>query len=369
MTPPAPRLLVVDDNAELADNLAEILRDGGHAVRCAPSCAEAMRLCALEPFDVALVDLRLPDGDGTTLAQRLKGLVPDGQVVLLTGFATVESAARAVRAGACAYLVKPCATDHLLLTVEQAMRQVRLVAEKRELARRAQIAEKLAAVGTMTAGLSHEIRNPLNSASLQLQVLARRVSRLPQGEQTPLLEPLRLVQDEIRRLDRILEDFLEFARPRELVHRPVDISAALDKVLDLLAGEFEQRGVRLERRLDRSARAWGDEERIRQVLLNLGLNALQAVGEGGRVCVTCSAPLAVGAEPARVELTVDDDGPGIPPELRERVFEPFFTTRPQGTGLGLSIVHAIVVQHGGTIEALEGPLGGARLAVRLPSAD
>ncbi len=99
-------------------------------------------------------------------------------MVLLTGFATLESAVRAVRAGACAYLVKPCAIEDLLLTVEQAMRQVRLHGEKRELARRARTAEKLAAVGTMTAGLSHEIRNPLNAAALQLSVLERRLQQL-----------------------------------------------------------------------------------------------------------------------------------------------------------------------------------------------
>ena len=126
---------------------------------------------------MALVDLRLPDGDGTALAPQLKALAPDGEVVLLTGFATLESAVAAVRAGACAYLVKPCATQELLVTVEQAMRQVRLHGEKRELARRAQMAEKLAAVGTMTAGLSHEIRNPLNAAALQLTVLERRIQQ------------------------------------------------------------------------------------------------------------------------------------------------------------------------------------------------
>ena len=195
-----PRILIVDDNPELVENLSEILSSAGYAVRGANTCAGALS-AAREGFDVALVDLKLPDGDGTQLAPRLKELSPDGEVVLLTGFATLESAVAAVRAGACAYLVKPCATQELLVTVEQAMRQVRLHGEKRELSRRAQVAEKLAAVGTLTAGLSHEIRNPLNAAALQLTVLERRVQRLPRGEQPSLLEPLHLVRDEIRRLD------------------------------------------------------------------------------------------------------------------------------------------------------------------------
>src|SRR6185436_16264131 len=137
---------------------------------------------------------------------------------------SVESAADAVRAGAWAYLVKPCPTSDLLATVEQALLHVRSQAEKRELGRRAQVAEKLAAVGTLTAGLSHEIRNPLNAAGLQLQVLERRIGKLPKELQGPLQEPLVLVRDEIRRLEHILQDFLQFARPAQLVPKPVLIS-------------------------------------------------------------------------------------------------------------------------------------------------
>jgi two-component system sensor histidine kinase HydH len=363
-----PRVLVVDDNADLAQNLAEVLADAGYAARCSGSCAEALRLAGEEPFDVALVDLRLPDGDGTALAPQLKEHAPDGQVVLLTGFATLESAVRAVRAGACAYLVKPCAIQDLLLAVEQAMRQVRLHAEKRELARRARTAEKLAAVGTMTAGLSHEIRNPLNAAALQLTVLERRLRELTPEQQAPLREPLLLVRDEIRRLDHILEDFLQFARPREFEARPLEVVAVLAKVLDLLQGEFERRAVRLERRFAERAVVRGDEERLRQVLVNLCLNALEASGQGGLVCVSCAVLAHEGPEgPAPwVEILVDDDGPGIADGVRDRIFEPFFTTKAKGSGLGLSIVHAIVSQHGGTIEAGDRPGGGARMILRLP---
>jgi signal transduction histidine kinase len=358
------RILVVDDNAALVDNVAEILQGAGYAVRGAGSCAAALAL-AREGFDVALVDLRLPDGDGTALAPQLKEVQPDGEVVLLTGFATLESAVAAVRAGACAYLVKPCATQELLVTVEQAMRQVRLHGEKRNLSRRAQMAEKLAAVGTMTAGLSHEIRNPLNAAALQLSVLERRLQRLPKETQPPLLEPLTVVKDEIRRLDHILEDFLQFARPREFVPRTVDVATVVNRVLDLLGGEADRRGIRLERQLAEVPAVAGDEERLRQVLVNLGLNALEAVKDGGLVRV--SSRLAEAPEPSPgVEILVDDDGPGVPTESRDRIFEPFFTTKAKGSGLGLSIVHAIVTQHGGRLRVEESPEGGARFVVSLP---
>ena len=368
--PKRPKLLVVDDNASLVENLSEILEGAGYEVGGAGSCASALSL-AEDGFDVALVDLKLPDGDGTALAPRLKELSPDGEVVLLTGFATLESAVAAVRAGACAYLVKPCATQELLVTVEQAMRQVRLHGEKRELARRAQMVEKLAAVGTMTAGLSHEIRNPLNAAVLQLNVLERRVQKLAPASQAALLEPLTLVKDEIRRLDHILEDFLQFARPREFVPKAIEVVPVLAKVVDLLGGEAERRGVRLERELQTVPAVAGDEERIRQVLVNLCLNALEAVRAGGLVRVSCRPePIDVdhADAPRMVDVVVDDDGPGVPADSRDRIFEPFFTTKAKGSGLGLSIVHAIVTQHGGTIRAERSPEGGARFVLRLPRA-
>jgi len=366
-----PRILLVDDNRPLVENLAEILEEAGYQVQSAGTCQGALRLAA-EGFDVALVDLKLPDGDGTALAPRLKELSPDGEVVLLTGFATLESAVAAVRAGACAYLVKPCATQELLVTVEQAMRQVRLHGEKRALAHKAQMAERLAAVGTMTAGLSHEIRNPLNAALLQLTVLERRVQRLGGQVQGPLLEPLLLVKDEIRRLDHILEDFLQFARPREFVPRQVDLGQVVARVLDLLSGEAERRSIRLERELSGapgSTRVAGEEERLRQVLVNLTLNAIEATPDGGRVRVSCGPEgpdPALGQPGPGVGVAIDDSGPGVPAAVRDRIFEPFFTTKASGSGLGLSIVHAIVSQHGGTVSVDDAPGGGARFLLRLP---
>ncbi|HET7786197.1 MAG TPA: ATP-binding protein [Myxococcales bacterium] len=356
------RILVVDDNIALLENLEQILEEEGYQVATAPSAAMALER-AKPSFDVALVDLRLPDSSGTSLAVQLKEISPGGEIVLLTGFATLETAIGAVRAGAFAYLVKPCSTADLLLTIEQALRQVRLHAEKRELARRAQVAEKLAAVGTLTAGISHEIRNPLNAAGLQLAVLERRLRKLPEELQKPVMEPLGLVRDEIRRLEHLLEDFLQFARPRELDARPVDVHSVLEAVLGLLGGDAERRGMTLDAQIDGNLPAvLGDAERLRQVLMNLALNAMEAVPQGGRVRVSARS---VGRE---VLLAVDDSGPGIPTELAERIFEPFFTTKAAGSGLGLSIVHAIVSQHGGTIGYEKSQLGGARFWVRLPRA-
>jgi signal transduction histidine kinase len=223
--------------------------------------------------------------------------------------------------------------------------------------------ERLAAVSTLTAGLSHEIRNPLNAAKLQLEVMERRVRRLIEKEaQAPLLEPHALVQDEIRRLDHLLEDFLQFARPRNFVPQAIELGVLLPKVLDLLDADADKRSVRVERQVVPGLAIAGDEPRLRQVLMNLLLNAMDAAGAGGWVRLSASA------SPEWVELVVEDSGPGIPPEMRVRIFEPFFTTKAAGSGLGLPIVNAIVTQHGGTISVASAEGGGARFVLQLPRA-
>jgi signal transduction histidine kinase len=359
MDAPRSKVLIVDDNQELSENLREILELNGYQAGVAAS-RQAGLLESKNGFDVALVDVVLPDGDGTELAALLKDEHPESEIVMLTGHAAIETASSAVRAGAFAYLLKPCSPDQLLLTLKQALRQVHLHAEKRELARRAQVNEKLAAVGTLTAGLSHEIRNPLNAAGLQLLVLERRVQKLDAELRPALLEPLQLVQQEVRRLDHILQDFLQFARPMKVDAKPASLGPVVTHVLDLLAKSAEEHGVSLQRELKETT-ALADVERIQQVVLNLCLNGIEAMTSGGTLSV------GTRTEGHEAVITIDDTGPGIPDELRQRLFEPFFTTKATGSGLGLPIAHAIIEQHGGRIEARRRSEGGMRFEIRLPA--
>jgi signal transduction histidine kinase len=223
--------------------------------------------------------------------------------------------------------------------------------------------QRMAAVGTLTAGLSHEIRNPLNAAMLQLAVLERRVRRLPAAEQGGVLEPLVLVRDEIRRLDHLLEDLLQYARPRELQRKPVDVASLVERVAQLLTSDADARGVSLVRAVEPGLTASGDEGRLREVVINLVLNALDASERGGEIRV-----LARKLGPTELELSVEDDGAGIDPDQREKIFEPFYTTKAQGTGLGLAIVHSIVTQHRGSLRLESSARGGTAFLIRLPAA-
>jgi signal transduction histidine kinase len=363
------RILVVPDTSDAGGAVASALGEAGFRVQTAHTPAEALE-AARAGFEVALVGLSLPRGDGATLAPRLKEQALDGEIILMAGDESLDAALEAMRAGVCSLVVRPVAAPELLVAVEQALRQSRLHAEKRDLARRAQVAEKLATVGTMTAGLSHEIRNPLNAASLQLQVLERRIQKLGKDDQPALLEPLRLVRDEIKRLNQVLEDFLQLARPRELAPAELDLRAVVERVLEFLVGELERRGLVLERDLPAGLPpVAGEEGKLRQVIVNLLLNAFDATPRGGRVRISARPTGAGGDVPGdlgRIALVVEDSGPGIPPAAREQIFEPFFTTKAQGSGLGLSIVHGVVAQHGGSISVGASQLGGARFVIELP---
>jgi signal transduction histidine kinase len=353
------RILLVEDNPSPVNNLTNLLRELGYSVRSAATCQEALKT-GKDWLDIGLVDFMLPDGGGTELARKLKQQNPHAEIILLTGFASIESATQAVHSGAWAYLAKPCATQDLLSTVENALRHVRAQEEKRQLTKRAQVAEKLAAVGTLTAGLSHEIRNPLNGAALQLAVLERRIHKLPKTKQAALTEPLLLVKDEIRRLERILDGFMQFARPSGIEKQPLQLDEALKRVIALLQPEAQKRNVALEFSCSPIS-VLGDADQLQQVFMNLTLNALDATPPGGTVRL-----LGADAEKNFVAVSIDDSGASIPRSEEGRIFEPFFTTKAQGSGLGLPISHAIVTQHGGHIQVRPSSLGGACFSVSLP---
>jgi signal transduction histidine kinase len=211
----------------------------------------------------------------------------------------------------------------------------------RELAARSRQAERLAALGTMTAGLAHEIRNPLNAAHLQLSVGARRLAAHP-PEVPGALQALAAAEAEMRRLACLLDEFLEFSRPSPVHLAADDLRACAEEVVRALAAEARGAEVTLTLAPGPAVPARMDRERMRQVLVNLGRNALEATGPGGHV------ELIVRAHPDLVSVAVSDDGPGLP-TAASRIFEPFFTTKPTGTGLGLSIVHRIVSDHDGEI--------------------
>jgi two-component system sensor histidine kinase HydH len=223
---------------------------------------------------------------------------------------------------------------------------------------RSTLHDRLASMQTLTAGLAHEVRNPLNAAKLQLELLDRRLRRTVDDDR--LLEPSRLVHHEIERLTQLLNEFLDFARPAQLVAGEHDLVAIARHVIELERARADARQVTIDFQVtaDRVI-AWADAARIHQVLINLVENALEAVPLGGHIELRVAGAVGGGAI-----LTVVDDGPGIPPETLARIYEPFFSTKEGGTGLGMAIVHSLVELHGGTVD-INTAASGTEVTVRL----
>lgn len=216
-------------------------------------------------------------------------------------------------------------------------------------------ADRLSALGELSAGLAHEIRNPLGALEGAVQILQR--SQLPSETRQEFAE---MAGKEVGRLKSLLTHFLDFARPQPPQRMLTDPAMLLDSIARLAAETAKLAQVEISVETQETASVAIDSEQIRQVLLNLVLNAVQAMPNGGQITLRSRQ------QGESIVLEVVDQGPGIAPENIERIFDPFFTTRPTGTGLGLSIAHQIVRGHGGEISVRNNPDRGAMFVVSLP---
>lgn len=469
----APKVLFVEDNRPLAENMAELLAELGVQVAFASTAAEAREAIRADAPALAVVDVALPDDDGVSLLADLRAASSDTEAILVTGRGTLQSAMEAIRLGAFAYLLKPVDPDGFVTLASRALSAVAVRVERRKLARmlsvsealhrtivdsvdaaivgldregsvvflnqtsrdafgssldvglafrrlftdgslvdkrvercaggetsppweamhgrsqfrwtlsrvreensvplmvavgvdvtereslrrRAAEKEALAAIGVLTAGLAHEIRNPLNAAQLQLQLLIRRAK--PGGDLASLRQRAEVVQIELRRLTKLLDDFLGLSRQAALVRRRFDLAADVRQILRLEAALCREVGVELRDEIDEELIVSGDEGQLHQVFLNLITNAREALTVAGGGTIRVGAKRVAGD----VECFVADDGPGLG---EGDVFEPFYTTKAAGTGLGLAIVRDIVRRHGGDIRLEGAPEGGVIAFFTLP---
>ena len=222
--------------------------------------------------------------------------------------------------------------------------------------------ERLAALGRMIAGVAHEIRNPLGIVRSTAELLGSRA----EPSQKALAG---VIVEESTRLNRIVTEFLDFARPQKANLKPIVIEDVLSHNLHVFEPEAGRLGVKIERRYaPETVTVMGDPDHLYRAFLNVFNNALQAMEDqgGGHMAVSTHSASENGRR--WVVTAVEDDGPGFDPEIRGRLLDPFFTTKERGTGLGLSIVSSIITSHNGKIELGESSLGGARVEIWLPAA-
>jgi two-component system sensor histidine kinase HydH len=216
-------------------------------------------------------------------------------------------------------------------------------------------ADRLSALGELSAGLAHEIRNPLSALDGAVQILRR-----PQLPEPSRQEFAAMAEKEVSRLNRLLGNFLEFARPHAPQRTLIESTLLLESVRDLAGETAKMARVTIRISVEQIPQVFVDAEQIKQVLLNLVLNAVQAMPSGGEIVLRCRQ------ESRSVLLEVADQGVGIPEENMERIFDPFFTTRSGGTGLGLSIAYQMIHRHQGHLSVTKNSGPGMTFVVRLP---
>ena len=340
-------VLVVEDDIPLASNMVHLLGPLQVQTTIASSAAEARARVAERPYDVALLDLMLPDGDGIALANEFKQLSPGTELVIVTGHATIASMAEAIRGRVVDYLIKPFDPPELLTSVRTALARR---AEDRPGLRRRE--ERLAALGTLASGLAHHLRNPLNSALLQLQLAHRRT-------EPSTAAAIGLAEVELRRLERILHDFETCLTRSAVTRKTIAVETLWASVCGQVRAAVDANAIALRTELATDLPSVHvDACRLTIALVHIARNAIEAMPTGGTL--TFRTRRAGGM----FELEIEDTGPGI--EDPQAVFDAFYTTKPNGTGLGLTIVHKCVFDHGGTIRIASRP-GCTGIVISLPN--
>ncbi len=228
----------------------------------------------------------------------------------------------------------------------------------REIESDLELSRRLAAIGRLTAGVGHEVKNPINAIVVHLELLR---NKLGGGPDNKALRHLEVIESEIQRLDRVVQTLVDFSRPVELQLKEQDLRRVVSAVLMLASADLETRDVHVQSDLpDRPVMAKVDSDLLKQALLNVVLNGAQAMAEGGKLKVRL-------AEDGRMALlSIHDEGSGIPPEVRDRIFDLYFTTKKDGSGIGLAMTYRIVELHNGSIEVESDATHGTTFTLRFP---
>jgi PAS domain S-box-containing protein len=224
--------------------------------------------------------------------------------------------------------------------------------------------ERIAALQLLAAGVAHEIGTPLNSLTIHLQLLERRLRKLPAEQQNTLLQPLEVAQEEIKRLDTIVTQFLRAIRPAPLQRTPHDLNSLVSDAAEFLGPELKSRNILLELELAPGLPFLEvDQDQLKQAFYNIVKNSSEAMKQGGLL------KIRTGADSEWLNIRFADTGGGMTQEAMARIFEPYFTTKQSGSGLGLMITQRIVRAHGGEVVIESDPGNGLKITIRLPRHD
>jgi signal transduction histidine kinase len=372
-------LLVVDDEPVILQILKAVFEEEPWRLTLVGSGAEAKRILEGERVDLLLTDKNLPDVNGLELLRIAKGREPLCEVIILTGYGSLETALAAMELDAFDYVLKPLnnvfdirkkvrqafakqdvALENRRLIVELREKNAALetaIEEARALQAELIQSEKLAGIGTLAAGIAHEISSPLFGIMGLAEAIADEQDLpLAQSYARDIVEYCRTVRD-------IVVDLSSYSRSANNEYlTTVELSRVVHDALRLVERSADVRGVTFETAIEPDLMLNARTNELQQVFVNLVRNAAEAAGEGGVVRV------AAGRSGGQVWATVADNGPGIEPEKQKLIFDPFYTTKApgKGTGLGLNIVYRIVTKYRGTVTVDSEPGRGATFELRFP---
>ena len=386
-----PTLLIVDDEAGPRESLRIVFKD---RYQCAvATCGrDGIDYARKNHVDAAILDIKMPDLSGVEVLRELKEIDPNIECIMLTGYETVETARAAVRYGAADYLNKPfdvffvrellekcIARRQRKITMEESLLTLQKVNE--ELSRGLADSNRAVTANVLSAGVIHEINNPLSIVAGYAQLLSRDLAKLgdvDQGTAQNVQERLATIQREIDRCKEIAKRFLSFSRASQQGSERIEVAKLLEDTVMLVKAHPANRSTEISSRVsDPSLQIKAHPAEVMQVLINLGVNALQAMNGGGTLAFSAERASSIPDTPAfrsdtfdpqkqHLKISVTDSGCGISPENVKKIFEPYFTTKSQGTGLGLAIVCELVGKYGGAIQVQSAPDKGSTFSVYLP---
>jgi len=384
----AERILVIDDEKIILQLTSMILKSKGYEVVTADGGERGLELIREQLPQVVLLDYMMPGMDGMTTLRKIRERFPSTYVIMFTGKGSEEIAVELMKAGASDYILKPFNNQDLVDRIENVLRirrielhnkelreeRERLLKEieawNRELERRveeksrdlekahAEIlqAEKLAALGHLSAGMAHEIRNPLNSISLFAQIL---MSSMENGSENRIYTEK--IIKEVDRIDDILVQLLATSKRSRYELELVSVAAMIDQCLEGFAEQIKTQGIELHKVfINEPPAIMADPAELKQIFNNLFVNSIYEMPQGGVLSIHLNH------DQDHIQIVVSDTGGGIPKENLNKIFDPFFTTKTKGTGFGLSVVLRIVKTYGGKINVDSHEGEGSSFQIELP---